>query len=142
LKERAARRGAHRRGAYGGDARTESNVEEGFRRQKTGEVDAWEMGTKARRSSMDGRDKRRTGEEKDRPATGGSVLRGGGPEGWTLCEGRAEEREGERRGPGCGVEQRVVSAAAARPRRVRATRYSGGRGVGTTRSTWLTGAAW
>jgi hypothetical protein len=67
LKERAARRGAHRRRVDGGDARTKSNVEEGFRRWKPGEVDAWAMGMKARHSSVDGRDKRLVEEEKDRP---------------------------------------------------------------------------
>jgi hypothetical protein len=59
-------------------------MDEGLRWWKTWEVDAWVMGTKARRSSVEGRDKRRTGEEKDRPAAGGSVLRGAvgrGPEG-------------------------------------------------------------
>jgi hypothetical protein len=37
---------------------------------------------------------------------GGSVLRGSGgegAEGWTPCGGRAEERQGERGGPGLGV---------------------------------------
>jgi hypothetical protein len=41
------RGGAHRgggMGADGGDARTESGVEEGLRWQKTSEVDAWAMG--------------------------------------------------------------------------------------------------
>jgi hypothetical protein len=49
--------GAHRRGADGGDARTESGVEEGLRWRKTDEEDAWAMGTKARCSGVDGRDK-------------------------------------------------------------------------------------
>jgi hypothetical protein len=52
--EKIAQRGTHRRGANGGDARTESGAEEGLRRQKTSEVDGWEMGTKAQRSGVDG----------------------------------------------------------------------------------------
>jgi hypothetical protein len=70
--------------ADGGNARMESSVEEGFWRWITGEVDAGAMGTKAWRSGMDRRDKRRAGEEKDQMAASGSVLRerrGGGP-GW------------------------------------------------------------
>jgi hypothetical protein len=41
-------------GADDGDARTESGVEEGLRWRKTGEVDAWAMGTSVRRSGVDG----------------------------------------------------------------------------------------
>jgi hypothetical protein len=40
LRDGAARRGAHRRGPDGGDARTVSDAEEGLRWWKTGEVDA------------------------------------------------------------------------------------------------------
>jgi hypothetical protein len=54
-------RGRHRRGADGGDARTESGVEEGLRWRKTGEEDTWAMGTNVRRSGVDGRDERRVG---------------------------------------------------------------------------------
>jgi hypothetical protein len=49
------------------------------------------------------------GEKNLRPAGGGSVLTESGGEGgvggWTPHGGRAEEREGERGGPGRGVEQ-------------------------------------
>jgi hypothetical protein len=41
-------------GVDGGDARTESGVEEGLRWQKISEVDAWAMGTSVRHSGMDG----------------------------------------------------------------------------------------
>jgi hypothetical protein len=44
-------------GADGDDAWTESGAEEGLRWQKNGKVDAWAMGTKVRRSGVDGRDK-------------------------------------------------------------------------------------
>jgi hypothetical protein len=47
-------------GADGGDARTESGVEEGLRWRETGE-DAWAMGTSVRCSGVDGRDEQRTG---------------------------------------------------------------------------------
>jgi hypothetical protein len=65
--------------------------------------------------------------------------RGGGPGGWTPRGGRAEEREGERGGPGCGVEQcgGVSSARHARAARCRTTVEDDG--VGVTRSTRLTG---
>jgi hypothetical protein len=101
LKERAAQRGAHPRGADGGDARTESSVEEGFRWRKTGEVDAWAMGMKARPSGVDGRGKWRAGEEKDRPAAGGSILRGAAGMGARRGGRRVEaerKREREREG--------------------------------------------
>jgi hypothetical protein len=64
-------------------------VEEGLWWWKTGEVDAWVMGMKVRCSSVDGRDKRRTGEEKDRLTAGGSVLRG------AVGRGRRGERRME-----------------------------------------------
>jgi hypothetical protein len=44
LREGAAQRGAHRREADGGDARTEFGAVEGLRWRKTSEVDAWAMG--------------------------------------------------------------------------------------------------
>jgi hypothetical protein len=53
LKERAARRSAHRRGADGGDTRTESGAEEGFQQRKAGEADAWSVGKRVRRSGVD-----------------------------------------------------------------------------------------
>jgi hypothetical protein len=122
LKERAARRGAHPRGPDGGDSQTESSTEEGFRQRKTGEVDAWAMGTKARSSGVDGRDKWRAGEEKDRPAAGGSILRGAAGMGARRGGRRVEaERKRERErggGPGCSVEQRSdVSSVRQRPGR-------------------------
>jgi hypothetical protein len=49
--------------ADGGDARTESGVEEGLRWWKTDEVDAWAMGTSVRCSGVDGRDERCAGEK-------------------------------------------------------------------------------
>jgi hypothetical protein len=67
LRERAARRGVHRRLVDGGDARTESGVEEGLRWWKTDEVDAWAMGTSVRRSGVDGQDEQCVGEKKNRP---------------------------------------------------------------------------
>jgi hypothetical protein len=48
-------------GEDGGDTRTESSAEEGLRWRKTGEEDAWAMGTNARGSGVDGRDERRVG---------------------------------------------------------------------------------
>jgi hypothetical protein len=45
--------GRSQEGADGGDARTESGVE-GLQWRKSGEVDAWAMGTSVRRSGMDG----------------------------------------------------------------------------------------
>jgi hypothetical protein len=41
-------------GGGSGDARTESSMEEGLQWRKTGEEDAWAMGTNARRSGVDG----------------------------------------------------------------------------------------
>jgi hypothetical protein len=48
-------------GADGGDARTESGAGEGLQWQKTGEEDAWVMGTNALCSGVDGRDERHAG---------------------------------------------------------------------------------
>jgi hypothetical protein len=45
--------GRSQEGADGGDARTESGVE-GLQWRKSGEVDAWAMGTSVRRSGVDG----------------------------------------------------------------------------------------
>jgi hypothetical protein len=81
-------------------------------------VDTWVMGTKVRRSGMDGRDKRRVGEEKDRPVArfegeqgGGGTRRGGR----RVEVERKREREG---GPGHDMEQRGgVSLARQRPGR-------------------------
>jgi hypothetical protein len=62
IEEWSSLEGAHQRGgADGGDAWTESGTEEGLRWRKTGEEDAWAMGTNARRSGVDGRDERRVG---------------------------------------------------------------------------------
>jgi hypothetical protein len=36
--------GAHRKGADGGDARTESGMEEGLRWREAGKVDVWAVG--------------------------------------------------------------------------------------------------
>jgi hypothetical protein len=56
IEEWSSSEGAHQRGggADGGDARTESGVEEGLRWRKTGEEDAWAMGTNVRCSGVDG----------------------------------------------------------------------------------------
>jgi hypothetical protein len=69
LGDGVAQRGAHRRGANGGDAQTESDEEEGLQWWETGEVDAWAV------------DERCTGEKKIQPAGGGSVLKRSGGEG-------------------------------------------------------------
>jgi hypothetical protein len=47
IEGKSSSEGRSSEGADGGDARTESSAEEGFRRRKTGEVDVWAMGTKA-----------------------------------------------------------------------------------------------
>jgi hypothetical protein len=93
LREGAARRGAHRSGADGGDARTESGGEVRLRWQKTSEVDAWVMGTSVRCSGVDGRDKRCMGEKKigQQPVApfkggGGQQRGGGGPAVGTPCD--------------------------------------------------------
>jgi hypothetical protein len=67
IEEWSSSEGAHRReGADGSDARMESGVGEGLRWWKTGEEDAWAMGTKVQRSGLDGlKDRRR------RPEGGG-----------------------------------------------------------------------
>jgi hypothetical protein len=72
------------------------------------------------------------GEKNLRPAGGSSVLMEsggeGGPGGWTPRGGRAEEREGERSGPGRGVEQcGGVSSARQWPGRGALPHDSGGR---------------
>jgi hypothetical protein len=115
--------GAHRRGADGGNARTESSAEgeapaaESRRSGRLGDGDACSaLGHgRARQTARRGR--------KDRPAAGGSALRGAarrGPGGWTLRGGRAEERGG---GPGRGA----GSATACRRRSSgSATAYAGG----------------
>jgi hypothetical protein len=61
IEEWGSSEGAHRRGADNGDAWMESGAEEGLWWWKTGEEDAWVMGTNAQRSSMDERDERRAG---------------------------------------------------------------------------------
>jgi hypothetical protein len=54
LRNGAAWRALNGGGANGSDARTESGVKEGLQWRKTGEVDAWVMGTSARHSGVDG----------------------------------------------------------------------------------------
>jgi hypothetical protein len=44
IEERSSSEGAQRKGADGGDARTESGVEEGLRWWKAGDVDTWVVG--------------------------------------------------------------------------------------------------
>jgi hypothetical protein len=53
--------GAHRRGADGDDAWTESGADEGLRWRKTDEEDAWVMGTNVRRLGVNRRDERCVG---------------------------------------------------------------------------------
>jgi hypothetical protein len=72
IEEWSSSEGAHRRGADGGDARTESDAEEGLRWRKVGEADSWVVGEACaslgrgwvRRTAREG--------EKDRLAAGGS----------------------------------------------------------------------
>jgi hypothetical protein len=86
LRDRAAWRGTHRRGADGGDAQTESVTEEGLRWWETGEVDAWAVGDECvvlRRGRA-----RRTVRGGEKNSVGGQWLcfkgerRGRGPDRW------------------------------------------------------------
>jgi hypothetical protein len=96
LRNGAARRVAHRRGADGDDARTESGTKEGLWWWKTEEVDTWAMGDECAALGH-GRMRRTTrAGENFRPTGGSSVLRGGGPEGWAPRGGGAGEIEGQR----------------------------------------------
>jgi hypothetical protein len=86
LRDRAAWRGTHRRGADGGDARTESVAEEGLGWWETGEVDAWAVGDEC---VVLGRGRaRRTVRGGEKNSVGGQRLcfkgerRGGGPDRW------------------------------------------------------------
>jgi hypothetical protein len=58
LRNEAARRGAHRKGADIGDARTESDAEEGLRWQELARRTPGRWGKRVRHSSVDGRDER------------------------------------------------------------------------------------
>jgi hypothetical protein len=60
---RSSSEGRSPEGAYDGDARTEYGAEEGLQCWKTGEVDAWAMGTSMRHSGVDGRDEWCAGEK-------------------------------------------------------------------------------
>jgi hypothetical protein len=110
LRERAARRGAHRRGADGGDARMEFGVEEGFQWWKAGEADAWAVGEacaalgrgRARQTARGGR-KRSAGGSFLREATGRGARRGGH---------HVEAGQKSEEGPGRGVEQHGGVASA------------------------------
>jgi hypothetical protein len=148
-EEWSSSEGAHRRGADGGDVRTESGAEEGLRSQKTGEVDAWAMGDEGA-ALVHGRMRQNDARgRKIRPAGGGSILRGavgrGRPEGWTPHGGGVGEREGEGGGPWRGVEQRgSVVSTRQWPGRVARGQYVASRQwrtAGSVRrgSTWLTG---
>jgi hypothetical protein len=84
IEEWSSSEGAHRKGADGGDARTESGAEEGLQQRKASETDAWAVG-EACASLGHGRTRRTArGGEKDRlvaPFKGrrGIAERGGGP---------------------------------------------------------------
>jgi hypothetical protein len=108
LKEKSWSEGSSPEGADGGDARTESGTEEGLQRWKTSEADAWMVGEACAALGRGRARQMARGEEKDRSAAGGSVLRvaagrGEGPKGWTPRGGGAGERE--RGGPKRNVEQ-------------------------------------
>jgi hypothetical protein len=128
IEEWSSSEGAHRRGADGGDARTESSVGEGLRWRKTDEEDAW-----AWTDEMNG-----ARDEKEILAGGRRLRfngkrRGGGPEGWTPHGGRAGERgRGRRTLARCGAacQRRGSGPAAAR---------AGGMLLRDNGSTWLTG---
>jgi hypothetical protein len=75
LRNGATQRGAHRKGADGGDARKESSAEEGLRWWEPARRTPGRWGKRVRRSGMDRRDERRRGGG-DRPAGGGSLLNG------------------------------------------------------------------
>jgi hypothetical protein len=83
IEEWSSSEGAHRKGADGGDARTESGAEEGLQQRKASETDAWAVG-EACASLGRGRTRRTArGGEKDRlvaPFKGrrGIAERGGG----------------------------------------------------------------
>jgi hypothetical protein len=75
LREKAARRGAHRKGVDSGDARTESGMEEGLRQWKTWRG-GWLGGGEACAELRHGRARQtERGVKKIRPTASGSVLR-------------------------------------------------------------------
>jgi hypothetical protein len=123
-------------GGDGDDAWTESSAEEELRWRKTGEEDAWAMGTNARRSGVDGRDEWRAGSENF--STDGRRLcfngkrRGGGPGGVDATW----RRSGRERGRGRGALVRCGEGEGGRRVALRQWRT-----VGSVRrgSTWLTG---
>jgi hypothetical protein len=77
IEERSSSEGAHRKGADGGDARTESDAEEGLRWWEAGEADAWAVGDEHAALGC-GRMRRTVWQGKNRSAGGGSLLRGSG----------------------------------------------------------------
>jgi hypothetical protein len=91
IEEWSSSEGTHRKGADGGDARTESDAEEGLRWREPARRTPGRWGKRVRRSGVDERDERRGG---------GATERGGGP------------TAGTPRGVGPGSDQR----AASRPR--------------------------
>jgi hypothetical protein len=54
IEGKSSSEGRSPEGAKGGDAQTEPGAEEGLRWRKTGEEDAWAMGTSVRCSGVDG----------------------------------------------------------------------------------------
>jgi hypothetical protein len=97
LRNGAAQRGRPPEGADGGDARTESSAEEGLRWWKTGEVNAWVMGSVCGTrvwtdEANSTRGKKKVGRRPVAPFNGSG---GEGPEGWALHGGRAGEKERE-----------------------------------------------
>jgi hypothetical protein len=110
IDERSSSEGAHRKGADVGDARTESDAEEGSCGGKLARRTPGRWGKSVRCSGVDGRDERRAG-EKNRPAAGGSLLRG--RQGTTERGGGVRQRG--RVGPGSERVPADRGPAAARP---------------------------
>jgi hypothetical protein len=146
LRNGAARRGRSPEGVDGGDAQTESRAEEGLRWRKTGEVDAWAMGSMCSAQAWtceanDMRGKKKVGQRPLAPFKGSG---GEGRKVWRRVEAERERKRKRvgpwaRRGP---ARWRGVGVAAARPRHARATHCRAimeGGGVGAMRTTWLTG---
>jgi hypothetical protein len=81
IEEWSSSEGAHRKGVDGGDARIESGAEEGLRRWKASEADAWVVGGRvcSTRAWTDETNDARG--RKIRQVGSGSVLKGSGGEG-------------------------------------------------------------
>jgi hypothetical protein len=106
LRNGAAQRGRSPEGADGGDAQMESGAEEGLWWRKTGEVDAWAMGSVCGARAWTGeandmRGKKKVGRRPLAPFKGSG---GEGAEGLAPRGGGAGEKEKERGGLGRGVD--------------------------------------